>query len=109
MNVARGKNEFFIGPVRRNGAIRHATTIRSLVALSFIVALMTGCLATPMSVHQTANPQIDVSLLFEHDGCRVYRFVDVRPVYYTDCRGSAAWEQSCGRNCSYPVTVITTR
>lgn len=95
------------GAIRLDVAFRYATRI-ALAAL--VGSAFTACLAEPMSIHATANPQIEVSLLFEHDGCRVYRFSDgARPVYYTDCRGSTAWQVSCGRNCTMPVMVSTAR
>ncbi len=46
-----------------------------------------------MSTEQTLNPDIELELLFEHDGCKIYRFSDVgRSIYYTDCRGQTSWE-----------------
>jgi hypothetical protein len=92
---------------RPGEAVRHAA--RWIVA-AFACATLGGCLAQPLAVMGTANPSVPVELMFEHDGCRVYRFRDAeRPVYYTDCRGSTAWEVSCGRNCTRPVHVATTR
>lgn len=36
----------------------------------------------------TEGKDIAVELLFEKDGCKVYRFIDgTRTVYYSDCRG----------------------
>lgn len=54
-----------------------------------IAALATsGCVTTPMTRTQTANPEIQVDLLFEHDGCRVYRFMDVGYHYFARCDGA---------------------
>lgn len=93
-----------------NGALRYVAKLARIGLVGLLGAATSNCLATPMETRATGNPNIDVSMLFEHDGCRVYRFVDgARAVYYTDCRGATAWEESCGRNCSFPVTVSTAR
>ncbi len=59
----------------------------------FLALVVTGCAesADPVWTHPTDNTQISVSLLFQHDGCRVYRFVDWgRYHYFANCdRGSA--------------------
>ncbi len=57
--------------------------------LIFAALLLAGCLNKPVSTTATNNPELNLNLLFEHDGCKVYRFYDGRSVYYTDCRGSA--------------------
>ncbi len=56
-----------------------------LLGLSLIVLF--SCSERPISVSQTNNPAINLQLLFENDGCKVYRFYDDRAIYYTDCRG----------------------
>jgi hypothetical protein len=45
----------------------------------------------PISSTKTKNNQTyTVSYLFEHDGCKVYRFFDNgNPVYFTNCNGEA--------------------
>ncbi len=37
------------------------------------------------SIETSHKGDFKVELLFEHDGCKVYRFFDARYVYYTDC------------------------
>lgn len=44
-------------------------------------------------------------LLFETEGCRVYRFYDGRAVYFTNCQSDTQWTESCGKNCSRTVGV----
>jgi hypothetical protein len=57
--------------------------MRSLLLVSVVGSLaLTGCASEPLYVHQTNNPNIDVELLFEHDGCRIYRFRDGAPMHY---------------------------
>ncbi len=40
----------------------------------------------------------DVVLLFEYDGCKVYRFYDHGTVYFTKCN-EVIWQQDCGKSC----------
>jgi hypothetical protein len=41
----------------------------------------------------TSNGAISISMLFEHEGCKVYRFYDNgNAIYYTDCRGKVEYE-----------------
>jgi hypothetical protein len=49
------------------------------------------------------NKDYKVSYLFEHDGCKVYRFVDgFNAVYFTSCQGETSFQQDS-------VTVIKNR
>lgn len=72
------------------------------IALSLILF---GCHAEPISNSQTNNPKIKVELLFEHEGCKVYRFEDGYYRYFSDCRGSieTQYAASCGKNCTKQV------
>jgi hypothetical protein len=85
--------------------------IGALTALA--VFFMVSCTADPVSTTQTNNKDIQVDLLFVHDGCSVYRFEDSgHYVYYTVCdgsnRSSASWEQQVGKT-SYSTQVETVR
>ena len=55
----------------------------------FLIAALasSGCLAQPIMTTQTSNPGIQVDLLFEHDGCRMYRFMDGGYHYFARCDG----------------------
>lgn len=54
--------------------------------LPLLLIGLVGCEADPVSTKQTNNPQVAVSLLFENDGCKVYRFSDNgEPHYYAHC------------------------
>lgn len=75
----------------------------------FIVALMvvafTACVEDGEQKQPTSNHSIPVTLLFEHDDCRVYRFLDGSHYhYYAVCRGadrvSVSDRESCGKNCT---------
>jgi hypothetical protein len=68
-----------------------------------IAALATsGCLSQPLMTTQTSNPTIAVDLLFEHDGCRVYRFFDGGYHYFARCDSTGPnatiLPDKCGKN-----------
>ena len=52
---------------------------------------------------QTKNVNFKVDFLFEHDGCKVYRFTDGRDVYFTNCNGRVDWQTSSrnGKHTTY--------
>ena len=87
-----------------------AMNIRLQTAITFVAALwllmlLVGCEADPVSrVQSSNNKNITVDSLFEHEGCRVYRFddgdmrrwidkmafqftpaADRYPIYYANC------------------------
>lgn len=76
-----------------------------LVAITLILLYtalaLTGCTGRAESTNSTTNPNYKLERLFEHDGCTVYRFYDAGSRYYTDCRGSAMWDEYCGKSCTY--------
>ncbi|NLJ01061.1 MAG: DUF4884 domain-containing protein [Bacteroidales bacterium] len=64
------------------------TNIVSLVAL---VGFLSACsLSTPIVREAPQNNETyKVDYLFEHDGCKVYRFYDMGNwVYFTNCQGN---------------------
>lgn len=79
----------------------------------FALVFLAGCYADPVSTAGTNNPQVPVSLLFEHDGCRVYRFTDYgRERYFANCPNhtsmDAGYRANCGKGCSRYVPHDTT-
>ena len=56
-------------------------------ALLLVLALvMTGCEKEAQSTNRTSNSAVSVDLLFEHDGCKIYRFYDNgRSHYFVKC------------------------
>ena len=72
--------------------VRRAIAIGVLFgALIVGVFFATGCENRAIGVQPTSNGNVKLELLFEHDGCKVYRFMDFgEPVYYADCRGSGS-------------------
>lgn len=74
-----------------------------------LVVTLASC-AEPQSTERTSNSDYDLRLLFEHDGCRVYRFYDSWHYrYFTDCRGSVSTRQSCGKSCLREENIETQR
>lgn len=74
------------------------------LVLAAACMLAAGCDAPgkPQSVSASTNPDYEISFLFEHDGCRVYRFSDNwEKRYFVNCgaTSSASWNGSCGKNC----------
>lgn len=68
--------------------------------LLLTLLLLLGCLLVillqpgeehpkPVQTKETEN-KYEVSLLFEHDGCKVYRFYDFGAVYYVKCAHEAS-------------------
>jgi hypothetical protein len=74
------------------------------------VLFLVGCTTAPVSVHKTTNPNVQVELLFEYDGCRVYRFEDDGVHYFSRCFGASTsetfWMQKEGK-ISLPVEIQT--
>jgi hypothetical protein len=64
----------------------------STLALAAMAALLNACyVQVPISNAPSQNNQTyEVAYLFEHDGCKVYRFRDQGNwVYFTNCSGEA--------------------
>lgn len=77
-----------------------------LITLVIVAALVVGTIFLmvklmpsppviyPTTIQETDNSDVNVDLLFEHEGVKVYRFVDNgRYVYYSDARGSVEWTE----------------
>jgi Domain of unknown function (DUF4884) len=85
--------------------VRHAIAVGILLGVLLVGAFLAlaGCGNNAISVQPTNNSNVKLELLFEHDGCKVYRFLDGNPVYYADCRGagstttSTKWEHMEGK------------
>lgn len=61
--------------------------------------LLVGCGHEGISTNISDKNGIKIELLFENDGCKVYRFYDNgRGIYYSDCRGNIKYEHSSGKS-----------
>ena len=67
--------------------------MKPLLSLTAIVMLSISSCKTNkplISTQAQNNTTYEVSYLFEHDGCKVYRFYDMgNYVYFTNCNGEA--------------------
>lgn len=63
--------------------------MKIIIALAAVTLALSGCARDPVEISRTDNPEIVVHKLFEHEGCKMYRFEDAgSKVYYSDCTGS---------------------
>ncbi len=67
------------------------TLTKLFLLTSFLGVILSSC-AIQQPIEKTKpenNRSYDVEYLFEHDGCKVYRFMDNgRYVYFTNCNGN---------------------
>lgn len=59
-----------------------------IIIIAFLFLILFSCANDPQATFDLNNSEIRLDLLFEHDGCKVYRFYDNgQAVYWSDCRG----------------------
>ena len=86
---------------------------KQFLILVFCFLGLSSCyrIITPQTDLVSSNPTAKVQLLFEVDGCKVYRFYDGGAArYFTNCRNgnsSIGWVESCGKNCIRYVENMT--
>lgn len=77
-----------------------------------VLLALVGCAKDPISTSNTDNSNFQVELLFTHEGCRVYRFIDSDRRYFTNCTSTEySTSYSCGKNqrCAKPESIPNTR
>lgn len=88
-----------------------AWALVAIAALTLAVLLFAACYEDAVKTERSSNPAVRVELLFEHDGCRVYRFFDsAQAHYFAKCGGGTASVSSpvgCGENCTRDDLVPT--
>jgi len=65
-------------------------TLKKLSTVAILAVLFTSCYFSSPVAYQVPenNPTYSVDYLFEHEGCKVYRFYDRgNYVYFTNCQG----------------------
>ena len=74
--------------------------MKKLLIVAAAVVLM-GCSKDPESVtFKGAGFKVE-TLFTDEDGCTVKRFEDGgRDRYYTNCKGTTTYSESCGKNCT---------
>jgi hypothetical protein len=83
--------------------------IMKLLVIGLFLLGLCGCsVNSPIEITPTNNPAIHVALLFEKDGCKVFRFDDAGHFhYFTNCTGSIGSMQGCGKNCTREELIQT--
>lgn len=72
-------------------------SILILIGVMFVL-FGSGCNEKTSIPTSTSNPTYTVQLLFELDGCKVYRFDDAGHwIYYSTCRGGFQWYKREGK------------
>ncbi len=67
--------------------------MKKIILLFSISIFLFSCEKEQQAVEQTSNAAVNVDLLFEKDGCKVYRFYDNGyAIYFTDCRGRVEYK-----------------
>jgi len=82
-------------------------TYGGALLLAAAVLMISGCDQKVPESRASAGPGgYEISTLFNHQGCTVYRFEDsLKTVYFTNCSGAAHYQESCGKGCTRNVTV----
>lgn len=64
-------------------------TLTQILVFSILALAAVSCFQVPIKKFSPVNNKTyEVHYLFEHDGCRVYRFDDLgNHVYFTNCHG----------------------
>jgi hypothetical protein len=65
--------------------MRSITFWLTMAMISGMIVVLSSCQGKAQEEVYTGD--FKVEFLFEHDGCKVYRFNDGRTVYFSDCRG----------------------
>ena len=80
--------------------------IYSIAVIILLLAAVSCSVKRPLVTEPAHNNQTyNVSYLFEHDGCKVYRFWDDgQYVYFTNCTGSTSTAQSDSTNVQVQTT-----
>ena len=66
-----------------------------------------SCQGEALKKEKTQNDDFSVELLFEKDGCKVYRFYDGGTRYFVTSPGSVEWKEQRGKNNSVDITIPT--
>jgi hypothetical protein len=72
-----------------------------MLALLFL----SSCTKDAAYSETSSNREFKVETLFEYDGCKVYRFVDASTKYFTNCKGSTQWTETCGKSCNRNIEI----
>lgn len=76
------------------------------IILLLLVGLLGFASCNKQAQTKERNGDFELQLLFEKDGCKMYRFYDARWVYWSNCRGSIEYSYRSGKSTKYNQTVI---
>lgn len=80
--------------------------MKTIAAIIISLIAIVGCTKQAEST-VAVGLEFKVDKLFTVDGCTVYRFTDGGyNRYFTNCHGSASWNESCGKNCTRTVEIV---
>lgn len=87
--------------------------MKRIILIVLIAFIVSSCAKDPVSVSRTSNPDVPIALMFEHDGCKVYRFTDDgNHHYFAKCDNSSSISEThikcVGKSCSTKDELITT-
>ena len=87
----------------KNSTMEMAAKLFTTLILALIIGLgiifcFTGCYTDPQSTKIEGNG-VKVEFLFEHNGIRMYRFIDGGRMHYFTDRGETITTQSGKNNC----------
>lgn len=71
--------------------------MKKILILLFCLCLV-ACHEKAQTDVTSSNGDFKVELLFEVDGCKVYRFYDWGYKYFSSCNGLVQWEQKEGKH-----------
>ena len=71
--------------------------MKKLLALVLLAVALTSCNGIALKKEQTNNDEFKVELLFEHDGIKVYRFLDGSRYHYFTNKGETISSQTSGK------------
>lgn len=85
--------------------LNQPNSMKKLILIA-IVGLMFSCKNEAKETVQTSNNNFHVELLFEVEGCKVYRFQDYGSKYFVT-NGSINWSETHGKNHHVEVEIPT--
>ena len=79
------------------------------VAITLLAFLfLSSCFKEAKETVSTNNNEFKVELLFEVDGCRIYRFYDGGySRYFSNCKGNISWQEVKSKNNKISVDIPT--
>jgi len=73
--------------------------------LFILMLLVSSCDKKALESYPKAENGVEVELVVTHNGCNIYRFMDSRYVYFSDCSQNfkQSYTETCGKNCTRTI------